>query len=184
MKATLSPYLPISLPDSLTISQSHHLPISLPHYLSTSRAKRGFTLIELVIIIVLVGIIGIYIAPKISTEGYKGKTQTTRFMSHIRYAQHKAMVSGGMWGIEITGKSYRLLNNDNATEFPDAESINITVDKSLSITNSELPDNKVYFNFLGQPQTSNGSLLTKDTNFNVNGYTLILTPRAGGIYFQ
>jgi len=146
--------------------------------------NKAFTLIELVIIIVLVGIVGIYIAPKISTKGYEGKTQATRFMSNIRYAQHKAMVSGGLWGIEIAGKSYKLLDNTTEKKFPDAENINITVDKSLNIINSELPDNKVYFNFLGQPQTSTGSLLTKDTNFIVNGYTLILTPKAGGIYFQ
>ncbi|MCB4205312.1 prepilin-type N-terminal cleavage/methylation domain-containing protein [Deferribacterales bacterium Es71-Z0220] len=145
-------------------------------------SKKGFTLIELIIVIILVGIISIYIAPKMTTKGFKEEAEVTRFMTHLRFVQHKAMVSGGLYGIEISGNRYKMLDNITVKRLPDADSDEVEVSQNLNMTNAEISDNKLYFDYLGRPIKSDRSLITSTTIFNVNGKVLKLDPYAGGIY--
>lgn len=140
----------------------------------------GFTLIELIMVIVLVGIIAIYVAPKLSsTDDFKDDAEAASFISRVRFVQHRAMVSGGGFRIEFTGSSYRMLDNGNNIErFPDLTTDAVSLD---SISASASP---VYFNFLGQPTDNLGALLTADVTVTLGGKTFVITPYAGGVYEQ
>lgn len=142
----------------------------------------GFTLIELVITIVLIGIIAIYAAPKLSSiTDFEDDAEATSFISRVRYVQHKSMATGGGYRIDFnsTGNVYRVFDHTGAAEnFPDLSSNTVTVNSLTSSVGS------VYFNYLGQPTDNSGTLLTTNVNVSVSGKTFVITPYAGGVYVQ
>ena len=54
----------------------------------------GFTLIELITVIVIIGIISLAIIPKISITTFKESSDADIFLSNIRFAQHESMITG------------------------------------------------------------------------------------------
>ena len=145
---------------------------------------KGFTLIELVIVIVLLGVVSIYVAPKITLSGFKELSEVTKFRAHIRHAQHNSMTRGGFWGVGVdsTSKSYILYDNNTATNFPDEKSSSGVVSEGISLSSSEIMDNRIYFDNLGRPVNSSGALLTSTVQITVNGKVIKIDPYGGGIY--
>jgi prepilin-type N-terminal cleavage/methylation domain-containing protein len=80
--------------------------------------QRGFTLIEMVMVLIVMAIMGTFIMSR-ATTGNDLIAQTEILKSHLRYAQIKAMndtdvnVPGG-WGIHLTNNSSYTLYRDNA----------------------------------------------------------------------
>lgn len=148
------------------------------------KISKGFTLIELVIIIVLLGIVSIYVAPKITTSGFKDLSEVTKFRAHIRHAQHNAMTRGGFWGVGVdsTAKSYILYDNNTPFNFPDEKNSSVKVSESISLSSLEITDNKIFFDYLGRPVNSGGTLLTSTTQITINGKIIKIDPYGGGVY--
>lgn len=56
--------------------------------------SRGFTIIELVTVLVLVGALAVFVVPRLSTEGFDRYGFRQEVLSAARYAQKTAMASG------------------------------------------------------------------------------------------
>ena len=73
------------------------------------RTGKGFTLVELVTVIVLLGILSVYAAPKIFDLGiFRARGFFDETQSALRYAQKLAVGSGCAVQVTITSSSYAL----------------------------------------------------------------------------
>jgi len=68
----------------------------------------GFTAIEVVTVLVLVGILAAVVAIKASDHQSELIGYTEKLKSHLRYAQMQSMSSDAVWGIHAEGNQYWL----------------------------------------------------------------------------
>ncbi|PLX83699.1 MAG: hypothetical protein C0618_12305 [Desulfuromonas sp.] len=139
----------------------------------------GFTLLELILIITLIGILAAVALPKIDLATYRDDTEANLLLSHLRYAQHRSMVTGGGWNITFGTDSYSLADeNDTAQDFPGLGS---TVEVT-AITSSRAV---LYFDSLGTPDddafSNNTNNVTTLTTITIGGQTFTVEPYSGGI---
>ena len=55
------------------------------------KSETGFTLVELILVIVLIGILAVVVVPKLSTSGFEERGYYDRLVSALRYAQKYAV---------------------------------------------------------------------------------------------
>ncbi len=81
---------------------------------------RGFTLIEIISVLVLLGILAAVVVSKNIDTGADALGEMEGIRGHLRYAQMKAMNSNTTWGILLAGNTYTLQQNGaaSATPFP------------------------------------------------------------------
>lgn len=90
-----------------------------------SPGPEGFTLIELVTTILILLLLGAFIASRLTTvDTVTLASEADMIRGHIRYAQLRAMSSSTIWGINSTGGSYWLFKDGdiNTKELLPAES--------------------------------------------------------------
>ena len=122
--------------------------------------SKSFTLIELIIVIIVVGVLTISILPRLERDGLReGMEQVVR---HIRYTQHMAMVNDvydagkplwykAMWRISFRSKNCYLVssNTDFDMNYDRSESALDPLDKKLLYSNNkciqEESDNSTMF---------------------------------------
>ena len=82
--------------------------------------RRGFTLIEMVAVLVLLGILATVAVSRITgTQEAERNVEIAKLKNHLRYAQMRAMNSGGpeapvIWGIQkVGGSGYRLFRRES-----------------------------------------------------------------------
>lgn len=73
--------------------------------------KSGFTLIEIVVVLVLLGITTAFVMMKATDHNSELIARTEVLKSHLRYAQMKSMSSNAVWGVSASGNSYWLFTN-------------------------------------------------------------------------
>lgn len=66
------------------------------------REKEGFTLIELVVIILILGILAAYTIPKLDLDGFRAQGFEQQTMAAIRYGQKQAIGSGCNFDVSIS----------------------------------------------------------------------------------
>jgi len=145
---------------------------------------KGFTLVELIIILALIGIVSLTIVPKLEMTSFKETADIDTFISNARYAQHNSMVTGNNWRIIISSSENKYtidndsINTNDVPKMPGGDNP-VSVDTSISSTLSEF-----YWDYLGRPVTSGNNLITSQINITIGSQNVIIEPYSGGIYVQ
>ncbi|HML55605.1 MAG TPA: type II secretion system protein [Solidesulfovibrio magneticus] len=75
----------------------------------------GFTIIEVVAVLVLLGIMAIAVVNRTGTQGVQAMAEADALRSALRYAQSRAMGDVYTWGISFTASSYQLVSDNPDT---------------------------------------------------------------------
>lgn len=75
--------------------------------------SRGFTLVELVLTIIIVGIIAVYAAPRMNPQSFDAQVAAQELVEAIRYTQTMSMNNSGAaaYQITISNSGYRVTQN-------------------------------------------------------------------------
>lgn len=127
--------------------------------------QRGFTLVELIIVVLLVGILAINVGTRFfSNSSFADRNVADELVEAIRYAQHLAMSRGGGIQIVTTATSYTVQQTDT-TAIPNP---NRTGDYSVTIpANSSLSASTISFNGLGQPTPATDTNILVSSSFTI-----------------
>ena len=140
----------------------------------------GFTLVELIVVILLIGILSISIAPRFfGVAAYENRKATDELLSALRYSQQMAMTRGGNIELILTANNFTVqLSGGGDLRSPDG----------LRPYTKNFPDNinpnpdTIRFNSLGQPISAAGIPITVNTILTINGAANIITLRANTGY--
>lgn len=154
---------------------------------------RGFTLIEIVMILVLMGILAAFVAPRImDITGSNAAYFSDKLRADIRYAQNLAMSQGRRWRVYVNtapgpNPGYAVVNDANgngtwgeAGEFAtdpangDVLSIPLDVGQFEGITVSTPAGGYIEFNSLGAPTTGGTTLIISP-----GGSTVVIAAQTG-----
>jgi MSHA pilin protein MshC len=146
--------------------------------------KKGFTLVELIVVLALLGIVSLTIIPKLEMSGFKEAADIDTLISNTRYAQHKSMVSGNNWRVVILSSknAYIIDNNSVDTDtLPQIPGSDNPLEVSTSVSSNV---KEFYFDYLGRPVTYKNKLITSEIYVKIGTQTVIMEPYSGGIHVE
>uniref|UniRef100_I2Q4Q6 Prepilin-type N-terminal cleavage/methylation domain-containing protein n=1 Tax=Desulfovibrio sp. U5L TaxID=596152 RepID=I2Q4Q6_9BACT len=114
----------------------------------------GFTFIEVIVVLVLLGLLGIAAFGRLDSGNVRALAQADGLRAAIRYAQSRAMADVYTWGITVSGSQYRLYSNNPAATnapLPGQGSNSYAMPSSVKFED----DATVTFDWRGQPVTGN-----------------------------
>lgn len=118
------------------------------------RMGRGFTLVELVMVIVLLGILAVVAAPRLGNLASYELTRVSHdLIEAVRYAQQQSMIHSGAdpFQIAISGGGYSVTQNGTAITNPLSGAAGYSADgaewSGVSVTGSET----ISFDSAGKP---------------------------------
>jgi prepilin-type N-terminal cleavage/methylation domain-containing protein len=132
--------------------------------------SRGFTLVELIVVMVVLGILAVVLVPRSNNPAIILSTQAEQFAADIRYVQSLAMTEG--WsGVAPTARRYRVNLTATSYRFYDAGGVPVAHPSGTTgaisfaggvsispLPPSNLPNNLVAFDGLGRPYTDAGAV--------------------------
>ena len=147
---------------------------------------RGFTLVEVLVVLLLLGTIGVVIASRVSSTGlYSVKSEAAALKSHLRYAQTMAMSTNLIWGLSIGSKQYSLFRDNNTSDtviLPGAESDPVVLPGNAPSLSSAGP---IRFNGMGTPVDAGGNAIASNATITVSmdgeSETITITKNTGFI---
>lgn len=84
------------------------------HTLQTIKKTSGFTLVELIVVILITGILSISIAPRFfGVSSYEDRKATDELLTALRYTQQMAMNRGGNIRLDLESDRYTIELTDN-----------------------------------------------------------------------
>jgi len=115
-----------------------------------SRAARGFTLIELILVIILLGTLSVTAVGRFNNHSFESAAVAAELISAIRYAQEMSMVNTGMdhYQVVIAADGYTVSQNGASIANPVSNESPYTSDWS-NVTLS--PTMTISFDGLGAP---------------------------------
>lgn len=115
----------------------------------------GFTLIEMVVMLILIGILAVAFVPRAPSQGsltFAGQVQ--QLASDIRYVQTLSMTRGQRYCLNFTSSGYSMTTSNCSTsagvEHPAGASFPITL-SGVTLAGSGLPGSLVTFSTKGEP---------------------------------
>jgi MSHA pilin protein MshC len=151
---------------------------------------RGFTLIELVVVIALIGIMAVFVAPRfVNVSSLNAAAFADKLRADIRYAQNLAMTRNQRYRVYVntapapTPNGYAVVNVSTGVVAPDPAgrgtlSITLNAGQYAGITVNTPPGGFVEFNSLG------ASTAGADVTIMVNGdatLTVTITTQTGAV---
>ncbi len=148
--------------------------------------KSGFTLIEVIVVLIILGVTATFVAIKATDHNSELIAQTEILKSHLRYAQMKSMSSNAVWGVSASGNSYCLFTNGSTgtkRQLPGEEGLDV----DLSVHGLSVTDFTYSFGTWGSPCTDAvaSARLTLAANITVSeggiSKTITINPYTGFI---
>lgn len=117
-----------------------------------SSRRRGFTLLEMLVVIILLGVLALAALNRNTDLGQDLTTATELLKARIRFAQMRSVNNNSVHGVRSTGSSYWLfyggdLNNREA--FPGQSSNSITLPSGITMDTFTIS-----FDYRGAPYTN------------------------------
>lgn len=159
----------------------------------TTRSVMGFTLVELIMVIVIMGVLAVYAMPRMfNSQDFYAKGFHDETMAYLRYAQKTAIAQRRTVCVTFGTNSLTLAVataeatadcTSAATPFagPKGESPP-TLTAKTPVTYSASPPVALNFNGLGQPTTSAGVVLTDPRSMQVSGVSKTIAVEAATGY--
>jgi len=120
---------------------------------SGRRRSRGFSLIEIVAVLVLIGIVAVVALNKSDNSGIQAFAEADALRAALRYAQARAMADVYTWGISLSGSSYQLVEDNPSVAnvvLPGQTSATRTLPAGVSLSGDTL----ILFDWRGRPVTA------------------------------
>jgi prepilin-type N-terminal cleavage/methylation domain-containing protein len=137
----------------------------------------GFTLLEVIAVLVVIGIIVAVAISRISFSGNELYVERDLLKTNLRYVQLRALTNNSdtntTWGISFSGSSYTLFTNGTATNvyFPADQSVTHTMQGGVTVTAPA----SVTYDYWGSPVGSNTAVTLgqsgKTESFTITGNT-------------
>ena len=146
--------------------------------------KNGFTLIEIIAVLVIMSILGVVIVQRASSTDARVAAQTEVLKGHLRYAQERSMNTNAVWYIQFSGNTYTLYRAGTAMTLPGEDGPVVTPGVTLGWTGGT---DVFSFDDHGRPCTDSGaaSLLaaarTVTLTHDSESATITVTPNTGFI---
>ncbi len=153
----------------------------------------GFSLIELIIIIILVGILGVYATEKFPGSVVNLDAQAQELSNDIRFAQSLSMTKGQRYRfVKLSSTTYQILNAAGSAVILGTGNNIITLNTGITFgTLSNLPNSLVAFDGNGTPYVDTalpGTTLTASASIpmtdGVNTKTVLISPETGRVSIQ
>ena len=153
----------------------------------------GFTLIEVVFIIIAIGILAVYPLIKWPGTSINLDGQAESLASDIRYAQSLSMTKGNRYQfIKTSSNTYQVTTSAGTPMVLGQGSTTVTLNTGITFgTFVNIPNNLIAFDGTGAPYTDNGSpptALSATANIPItaggNTKTIVIAPQTGSISIQ
>lgn len=127
--------------------------------METRHAQYGFTLIELVIVIILIGILSTSVYLSWPKSSVSLDAQAHQIAHDIRYAQTLAMTKGQRYRfVRTSSTSYQVTNNSGTAVMLALGSAIVTLNAGITFSGfTNLPNNLIAFDGKGTPYTNTSS---------------------------
>lgn len=129
----------------------------------------GFTLIELVVVLIVLAIVSVVIVSRVGSLDTRAAGQAAALRSHLLHVQSRALKSGNPWGLSCSGTEYWMFTgtnpNDAAEErpLPGEEAMHVVLaDKGVGVSAFT-----VIYDGYGRPNSSAGVAQTANLSISI-----------------
>jgi MSHA pilin protein MshC len=148
--------------------------------------EEGFTIIELVIVIVLIGMISAYITFNWSGSRINLDGQAQQLASDLRYTQSLAMTQGERYKLVTIGNTYQIQDNSGAAITLAQGGTTVTLGSGIAFGSLTTPT--LIYDGKGIPYNSGGTALVSNANFPLTAdgqtETVVVTASTGRVIVQ
>lgn len=125
--------------------------------------KQGFTLVELIIVIMILGIVSISVVPRWTASSVNLNFEIRRLLQDIRYTQALSITTGERYSwVKVSSTTYQILNETGTSIVLPSGSTQVVLANGMSLNAlSNLPNNTITFDSLGAPYINTGIPGTK-----------------------